>query len=53
VKNKWIFKVKKGTESNVRRYTARLVAKGYKEEFGIVCQETAAPVVRYSNFRML
>ena len=50
---KWVFKVKKGSEGEVQRYKARLVAQGFSQKYGEDYDETFAPTVRYSSVRML
>lgn len=51
--SKWVFKVKKGSEGEVQRYKARLVAQGFSQRFGEDYDEVFAPTVRYSSVRML
>ena len=50
---KWVFKIKKGSEGEVQRYKARLVAQGFSQKYGEDYDETFAPTVRYSSVRML
>ena len=34
---KWVFKIKRGVDENVETYKARLIAKGYRQRYGIPC----------------
>jgi hypothetical protein len=45
---KWVFKVKSSG-----RYKARLVARGFSQEYGLDYWETYAPVARFSSIRLL
>ncbi|GJS48720.1 retrovirus-related pol polyprotein from transposon TNT 1-94 [Tanacetum coccineum] len=49
---KWIWKNKSDADNVVIRNKSRLVAKGYKQEEGIDCEETFAHVARLEAVRM-
>ena len=48
IERNWIFKVKRGSDGDIKRYKAHLVAKGFAQKYEIDYEETFAPVVRYS-----
>ena len=50
---KWIYKIKTRSDRTVDRYKARLVARGFTQEYGIDYEETFAPVARLSSVRTL
>ena len=53
VKNRWIFKIKRDADGKIATYRARLVAKGFTQQYGLDYNETFSPVVRHSSIRML
>jgi hypothetical protein len=50
---KWMFKVKHKVDSSVDRYTARLVAKGFKQRYEIDYEDTFSPVVKPAAIRLV
>ncbi|GKV47061.1 hypothetical protein SLEP1_g53999 [Rubroshorea leprosula] len=50
---KWVYKTKLKENGEVDKYKACLVAKGYKQEFGVDYQEVFAPVVRHDTIRLV
>lgn len=53
IDNKWVFKVKKNPDDTIDRFKARLVCRGFNQEYGIDYMETFAPVVRFDSLRAI
>ena len=50
---KWVYKTKTRSDGMVDRYKARLVARGFTQEYRIDYEETFAPVARLSSVMTL
>ena len=50
---KWIYMIKTCSDGSIEGYKARLVSKGFTQEYGIDYEETFAPVARISSIRAL
>ena len=50
---KWVYKIKTRSDGTVDHSKARLVSKGFTQEYGIDYEETFAPVARLSSVRTL
>jgi len=50
---KWVYKTKLNEKGKVDKFKARLVSKGYKQEFGIDYTEVLTPIARHDTIRMV
>jgi hypothetical protein len=50
---KWVFKIKHGVHSEVERYKARLVVKGFTQTYGVDYNEIFALVAKFVSIRCI
>ena len=50
---KWVFKEKRGSDSEIQKYKARLVACGFTQIPGVDFTETFASVTKFTSIRIL
>ncbi|RVW83853.1 Retrovirus-related Pol polyprotein from transposon TNT 1-94 [Vitis vinifera] len=50
---KWVFKIKKDSLGNIKRYKGRLVAKGFTQNEGIDYKETFSPISKKDSLHII
>lgn len=53
IDNKWVFRLKRHPDDQVKEYKARLVAKGFMQRKSFDYDETYSPVARLATVRTL
>jgi histone deacetylase 1/2 len=50
---KWVYRINKNVDGTIDRYKACLVAKGFKQRYGIDYEDTFNPVVKSATIRLV
>lgn len=50
---KWVYRIKKKSDGTIDHYKARIVAKGFKQRYGIYYEDTFSPFVKAATIHLV
>ena len=48
---RWVYKIKTNSDGSIERYKAKLVLKGYSQQYGMDYEKTFASIVKMTTIR--
>jgi histone deacetylase 1/2 len=51
IDSKWVYKIKRKANGEIDKYKARLVAKSFKQRYGIDYEDTFSPMVKAATIK--
>lgn len=53
IDNRWVYRLKQNTDGSIDCYKARLVVRGFTQQYGVEYLETFSPVVKFTSIRTI